>query len=454
MFDEGIFLRSLTERPESARQMSRTFEIDWLETAEYRPILQSVFDFIKEKSIPPSISTLRDIFKGKDKTRYENRFKEVFDQLEKLTPSQSDIIFHLDKAKEVAITRSLTNLVRSEHFQRLQEEHSGAEMIDEINKWKRLFEGQSRSVELDFKQAIDNLISERGWNLHEQQPIPVGIPFIDDWSGGGLRRKQLSILLAPSGHGKSQLLTIIAHNIAKQLDNKVLYISNELSMEEITERFLAKVTGTSLSKITVDPVAGYKGLARHWQAGLHNHLRLVEVLEEFDTDYIESLISKYINLYGWKPDVIVLDFMERMKPTVTGVRRDQSWNWLGYIAKDLVRLAKRGNYLIWTAGQINRGGYDAPEQSMSQAQGSIQHLQEAALVVAMRKISSTNIKMESEEADILQFKPLKVRNAKASWDPIYVEARLGHLSITNKMRTAEECLKSLMKKQKNDSDVP
>ena len=85
MFDEAIFIRALTERPESARSMSRTFEIEWLEIAEYRPILQSIFDFIKEKSIPPSISTLREIFKSKDKVRYENRFKEIFDQLDKLT---------------------------------------------------------------------------------------------------------------------------------------------------------------------------------------------------------------------------------------------------------------------------------------------------------------------------------------------------------------------------------
>ena len=447
-FNEENFIKALTERPETARQLSRVFEPTWLEQAELRPILQSIWEFLKVKTIPPSINTLREIFKKKDVTRYENRFKEIFDQLEKLTPDLSSTLYHLDQAREVAVSRSLQNLIQSEYFNQLQSEYNGTAQVEEIQKWLRSFQQTEGAVEMNIKEAINNLIAERGETSYEDILIKTGIEFIDTWSGGGMIGKQLAIVLGPTGHGKSIILGTIAHNVARQLEKRVLYISNELTMEEVTQRFLSKMSGVSIGDIIRDPSVGYKNLERHWKAGLDNHLKLVEILQEFDTDYLESLLAKYINLYGWKPDLIVLDFMERMKPTVS-IKRDQSWNWLGYIAKDLIRLSKKGNYLIWTAGQLNRKGYDAEGgQSLTHAQGSMQHLQEASLVLAFQKLKYPNAQLP-EHTELLKFTPLKARHAKLGAEPLVVEARLGHMNVMkrdSKIRTLEQCQEEFLKK--------
>lgn len=432
-FREKIFIKALTERPETARLMLRVFEPTWLMDAELQPVLHEINEFTKKNAIPPSVGTLREIFKKQDETYYDNRMKAVLDEVEDQAATASDILYECEQARSLAVTRSFGQLIHSEHIRALQEEGEAVELMEELRKWMRTFEGSGDSVEMNIKEAIDYLVKERAFEANESVWIKTGLPFIDEWCGGGLQKTETGIVLAPTGSGKSVILTIIAHNIAKQLERNVLLITNELTMRQEAERFLSRITGSPLQEVRMDPLHAYKGLERHWSAGMHKHLRLVEKLQEFDTDWIEGLIAKYVNMYGWRPDVIVIDFIERMRPTVRDVRRDQSWNWLKYIAQDLVRLAKRGRYLVWTAAQLNRAGYDAKaEPSLAHAQGSMMHLQEADFVAIMRKIKQTD---PNSKMDLLQFAVRKARSAKADQSTIYVEADLSRMFITNNVRT-------------------
>jgi len=414
--------------------MSQVFKPEWLENAEFQPVLLEIYKFSKDYGTPPTISVLREIFQKKDKSLYEARFQNTLDKIENAEAELADVLYTIDKARDVAISRSLMDLVNSAAFTEMNEEFDGQGQLRELEKWKRLFKIDHTDLDLDIKEAVEKLVAERGPDQRSSARIPCGISFIDSWSAGGIRPKNLAILLAPTGGGKSIILTIIAHNIAEQGD-RVLYITNELSWEESTERFMSKITGTHLDKIIEDPTLGYHGLKRQWTM-LSGKLRLLEVVREIDSDEIEAMVMKFIHAYGWRPDVVIIDFMERMKPTVSGVKRDQSWNWLGYIAKDLVRMAKRNNWLIWTAGQSNRKGLDPTEkQNLYHAQGSIQHLQEAALVVGMRQVDELYV---DEETKILQFTPLKMRHSKRPGAPIYVEAKLGFVNVTDKIRDPKD----------------
>jgi replicative DNA helicase len=438
-FNETVFLKALTERPETVKIMSQVFQPEWLQTAEYQPILQEIYKFTKEYNTPPSVSVLHEVFEAKDKALYDTRFKPVLEEINQATTEISDTLYVIDKAKDVAISRSFMDMVNNPVFTEMNNEHDGGAQIKEIEKWMRKFKTDTDDLDLDLKEAHTMLLKIRS-EAHASgtsERIPCGMGFIDQWSGGGLRPKNLAIALAPTGHGKSHFLTIVAHNISKQGKN-VLFISNELSMEEMTERFISRVTGERLEKIMDDPSLG-TGLKRHWTLGLHKRLRLLEVNREISSDEIEALIQKYSFAYGWRPEVIVIDFIERMKPTVTGVKRDQSWNWIGYIAKDLVRMAKRGNWLVWTAGQTNRRGYSShEEQSLDHAQGSVQHLQEAALVVAFRQ--RDDYPLEDPNKIMIQFKPLKMRQSKKPGSSILVEADLGRINITSVVRDAKDWL--------------
>jgi len=413
--------------------MMRVFEPGWLTDAPLQPVLAAIYEFIKKTGIPPSVDTLREIFKKENETFYTNRMKLVLDEVDAATSAPSDVLYEVEQARSLAVTRSFSQLVYSERIRSLVDEGEAVELMEELNKWRRGFEGDSDAVEMNIREAIDYLIQARAFESHENIWIKTGLPFLDEWCGGGLQKAETGIILAPTGQGKSVVLTVIAHNIAKQLERNVLMITNELTMRQEAERFLSRITGHALHEVRQDPLHAYHGLERHWASGMHKHLRLVEKLQEFDTDYIEGLIAKYVNLYGWKPDVVVIDYMERMRPTVSGVRRDQSWNWLKYIAQDIVRMSKRGGYLVWTAAQVNRSGYDGKaEMSLAHAQGSMMHLQEVDFIAIMRKVRQTD---PSSKMDLLQFACRKARSAKSDEHTVYVEADLSRMYITENVRT-------------------
>jgi hypothetical protein len=148
-------------------------------------------------------------------------------------------------------------------------------------------------------------------------------------------------------------------------------------------------------------------------------------------------MMKWVNLIGWKPDVLVLDFIERMKPCDSGYSRDRVWDWIGAIARDLSRFAKRHNILVWTAAQTNRSGY-AKEKGkqplgLDMAQGSVKHLQEAAAIIGMRQEAINDDKIVMELAD------LKQRHSRRAHRSVYLECDLGKMSITNTVYDKDTC---------------
>jgi hypothetical protein len=285
---------------------------------------------------------------------------------------------------------------------------------------------------MDIKAAIEHLIGSHGFSP-EVTRIQTRIHAIDEWSGGGLRTKQLGILMAPTGEGKSSVLLVMGYNMATTERKRVWMVTNELSIEEQTERMLSKMTGKDLTAIIDDPGIAFSGLGRHWRDGLHDRLRLTECNREISMDDLESEMGKWVNLIGWKPDVLILDFMERMKPCERGFSRDQVWDWLGAIARDISRFAKRNNILVWTAAQTNRSGLGkGREMSLDMAQASIKHLQEATVVIGMKQAEIGNDKV------VMEFTSLKQRHSRRSARPVFLEVDLSKMSITN-TEWDEEC---------------
>lgn len=436
-FDEETFIYALSTRPEDARRFAFTFRPNWLEKAEYTPILAEIYAFTKKQGEPPSLTTLHKIFEKKDADSYQLRYKEVLDKLQTVEPDRSEQLFVLEQAKGVAVTRSLMEMVQDQGFIKKQSEFNGTAVIKDIQKWLSQFSDTGEDRTMDLRSAVEALMDTAEF-IPTNVRIPCHIKPLDDWTGGGLRKRQLAIVIAPTGHGKSALLLVLGHKIAAVEHKKVWLITNELVMEEVVERELSRLTGQQVNEIMDDPTIAYKGLDRHWGNNLDKRFMISEFNRETSVDDLEAELAKMSNLYGWKPDVIVLDYMERMKPSVTGMRRDSEWVWLGFVAKDLVRMAKRHNILIWTAAQTNRSGLASDDIDMSMAQSSIRHLQEATAVIAMNQVE-----IPGTEEVVLKLKPLKMRQSKRAVRAVNLKCDLSRMSISNEevetnMETDEE----------------
>ena len=440
-FNEHLFIRSLMERPADARKYMDIFKPHWLKTAELQPIMAKIFEFTKEKAIPPGIPLLREMFTDEDKMAYEIRYKDTLDRLEVLEYTDDQVLYTLDKVKNLMVSWSLEALVHNPDFVQSLENFEGADVIKEVQKWIASFEGSNEDVEFKIEDAVEELIKTRGWN----QPITniaTGIEFVDEWCGGGLKPRQLGIIVAPTGAGKSMCLMLIAYKIAVLEHKRVMFISNELSMGEITERFGTMIVGKSQEEVIDAPVTIRERLGVLSPFKIKDNLHLVEVNREISTNDIEAIIARNINLFGWAPEVIVLDYMERMKPIVDGLNRSNTWDWYGEVAKDLIRMSKRTNTLVWTACQTNRSGYNSEvTQNMTQVQGSIKHLQEASAVIAMRQrpdYTNATPSLKDTGIKILEFVALKMRHSRKDDKPILVEADFSKIAILKKYHQPSE----------------
>jgi hypothetical protein len=166
----------------------------------------------------------------------------------------------------------------------------------------------------------------------------------------------------------------------------------------------------TLQEVQDDPSVAYRGLERRWAVGLEKRLYLASVDIGQTADDIEEMIKRLRIEEGFKPAVIVIDYMERMAPAQK-VNREKEWIWLGEIAKELVRLAKRTETLIWTASQTNRSGLaKGAELDMTMGQGSIRHFQEAAFVGGMRKMTIELTTEGEQKVKCLEFSEQKQRH--------------------------------------------
>jgi hypothetical protein len=443
-FNEPIFLRALMERPADARKYMGTFHPNWLKTAKWVPILAKIFEFVEKFGTPPGFPVLRDLFIEEDKSSYDIRYKNDIDELEALTFTDDEVLYAIDKAKDIMISWSLSHLINQPDFVRSLETFDGKEIVQDIQKWILKFDGSNEDVEFSIEDAVKELIRSRGWN-NPQTNIETGIEFLDNWCGGGLRPKQLGIIVAPTGAGKSMTLMIIAYRMSTLGGKRVMFISNELSMGEITERFGTLIAGRDQDTIIDTPAIIRTGLSEKMTKwNIHKHLRVVEVNREISTNDIEAMIARNIKLFGWAPEVIVIDYMERMRPLATGINRETTHLWYGEIAKDLIRMSKRTDTLVWTACQTNRSGLNSEvDQSMGQAQGSIRHFQEASAVVALRKRPELVLpSLQNTGMKILEFANLKMRHSADSNATVFVEADFSKIAITKNYHKISEWDKS------------
>ena len=180
-----------------------------------------------------------------------------------------------------------------------------------------------------------------------------------------------------------------------------------------------------------DPGLAKKQLEYYWKNNLEENLRLTYVNKEVSVTDLEASMLRWANIRGFMPKVIIIDYMERLRPSTSGWNRDREWQWLGAIAQDLVRFAKRYNIAIWTAAQTNRSGQNTDKIILEMSQASIRHLQEASIVVGMHQ-------RYIEEKPIMVFYNLKMRHGKRINESMAVNTELDKMFITKEVIEVKE----------------
>jgi hypothetical protein len=201
--------------------------------------------------------------------------------------------------------------------------------------------GADKDVGHEYKDQIEERYSEGARNC-----VATNWDVINDIMSGGLAGGELGVVVAPAGGGKSWGLINVAANAVKQ-GKTVIYYTLELNAFYVGRRIDAYLTKIPFQNLQEE----------------HSRERIQEAMEGLEgnliikyyptrtasittiTSHIEKCISQ-----GKKPDMIVLDYADLIRPSKAGDKRLE----LNDIYEDLRGVAGEYDIPIWTASQANR----------------------------------------------------------------------------------------------------
>lgn len=193
----------------------------------------------------------------------------------------------------------------------------------------------------EYLEALDKRI------VGNSNVFPTRFPTLDRLlTGGGFMPGQLVMIGARTSRGKSSLLLKLALKFAKQ-GRKVLFLSAEMTLIELTDRLVAMESGIPLSRL-----AG---------RSVKEHLpRVTAVAEQIQRLPIEFSIGGRFtlervtaDLETSQPAVVIIDYVQRFSPPEGG-RETNRAAFFSDVANGMKSLALTKQVLIVTASQLGR----------------------------------------------------------------------------------------------------
>lgn len=205
----------------------------------------------------------------------------------------------------------------------------------------------------DFKERYSRELQER-----DNEKFTTGVEAFDDALEGGLGKKELGMIYAPPGVGKSLWLVKIGSANLLQ-DKRVLYFTMEMAEDRIAGRFDSVLTMIPHSE-RISRFSTLQSRLEEIQKLRGDNL----VIKEFPTGQASvSTLRSYLvslkNFRGWVPDLILLDYADLMQPDHG--KGLELWQRQQRIYEEVRGLASEDpSYCIFTASQANRQSRSVP----------------------------------------------------------------------------------------------
>ena len=214
------------------------------------------------------------------------------------------------------------------------------------NTTDRLIIPISDAVYDAIKQAQD--IEQRRRTGAKPAGLMLGYPALDA-ALGGLQHKDLCVIAADTGVGKSAFATNI---IINNLDAKTLMVSLEMSSTQISNRMLCMLSREKMSDIKAGTIQRWDRISAA-QDKLDG--RPIAIMDRGDVtiETIKAAIKEYEDTYGAKPELIIVDYLQLM--SAKGIRSsDTRERVVATITRLLKQLATEEKIVVIALSQTNK----------------------------------------------------------------------------------------------------
>jgi hypothetical protein len=340
-FQEKLCMVILDDRP-FADQIEEVLDVNFLELNYLKLFLNKIFTYRKKYGVHPSRDILKTILRSEldnenELTAKQTREFYVRSQIAALTDVEYIKDTSLDFCKKQNLKSAMVKSIG------LLQNSSFDEISQVINDSLKL--GLDNDEGYDYKKDFEERFKPRFRN-----PIGTGWELIDDMCQGGLGQKELGVVIAPTGAGKSMALVHLGTQALKE-GKTVVHYTLELQDMVVASRYDA-----CLTTIPLESLAAFKEKIYEEVQDIEGKLIVKEYpTKTASTQTIRNHLEK-LRMRNVEVDMIVVDYGDLLRP-VRYLKEKR--NELESIYEELRAIAAEYKCPVWTASQTNRSGLNA-----------------------------------------------------------------------------------------------
>jgi replicative DNA helicase len=356
-----------------ARSIIDVLDSKYFDNQYFKIIVQMIKEYYKKYESVPSFDTLDQLTRSEIASDAARRI--VQDTLIQIKDSSLEgHQFVIEKALKFCKQQELQKVMTKAQKIIDKGDFESYDQLEEMVN-KALQVGEIDEGEQDVFSNLDEVLDD-----DYRHPIPIGIPGIDNLLKGGLAKGELGVILAPTGVGKTTVLSKIA-NHAFNLGYNVLQIFFEDNPKIIQRKHFTMWTG-----IAPDELSFYKDNVMEKVREIRENTQNRLILKKYPSDtltmsQIKNQVRKMI-AEGNKIDLIVLDYIDCIVPDKN---LGDEWKSEGSVMRAYEALCHELDVAGWTATQGNRSSISSEVVTTDQMGGSIKKAQVGHVIISVAK---------------------------------------------------------------------
>jgi replicative DNA helicase len=368
---QQTLIKTIIEDKKYAEKIIHLLESKYFENASFRFIMENIKEFYSQFERIPDYVTLAQklINENGDSAKIHLDTLEI---LKSLNPNPD------------YVQKTAMNFCKQQNLKRTMK---NAEKIiengdfEEYGKLEGMFTN-ALQVGLDEDPIVDVFENvEDALEKNYRHPIPTGIVGIDNLLKGGLGYGELGVVLAPTGTGKTTILTKFA-NTAYNCGYNVLQIFFEDNASDIKRKHYTLWSGIAPDEQSENKEEVLR-MVREKQSKCTGQIKLLKLpSSDVSMSEIKGKIRKMIS-EGFKIDLLIIDYIDCISfdKSVNG----EEWKGEGAIMRKLESLTSEFEIATWTATQGGRDAISSEVVGIDQMGGSIKKAQIAHIILTLGK---------------------------------------------------------------------
>jgi len=358
-FDEGLQLEVFRAVLDSPAHLSQTPAEAFTDPLLTR-ICQLSQRYLRDYRMSPTATHLKHLLSASMNGDTLPRAAKIVDDVFSLPPHP----FPLD---------ALLSFLRFSEIQRLTSDLTDALESNKTGLFDRsdAFEILHRADQIYRMEAVDTAdepgvlenIEGRVYDrcLDQPESIPTLYPELDRRTRGGAARGTLNLLLGATGHGKSVWMLNFAVG-AVAAGYKVLYVTIEMSRDQLLERADRRIGGLTWEELRYHPAASVAKL----QEATRRYSRGGVLKVKYMSAPTVAVVREHMRtceLQGCKFDMVVVDYGDLMTPL--SFQYAERRHHVEAVYVELRELSLSENVAVWSPSQVNREGAKRKSQNMT-----------------------------------------------------------------------------------------